>query len=78
MSRVSARKNPITGAVVAAEVVLAVESEDGLAAAGVETTKAEILASCRGALASHKVPASIRIVNSLDVTPSGKLGRRDA
>jgi len=78
MSRVCARKNPITGAVVAAEVVLAVENGDGLSAGGVETTKAEILASCRGALAPHKVPASIRIVNSLDVTPSGKLGRRDA
>jgi acyl-CoA synthetase (AMP-forming)/AMP-acid ligase II len=78
MSRVAARKNPITGTVVGAEVVLAVESGDGLAAGGVETTKAEILASCRRAHAPHKVPASIRIVNSLDVTPSGKLGRRDA
>jgi acyl-CoA synthetase (AMP-forming)/AMP-acid ligase II len=78
MSRVAARKNPVTGAVVGAEVVLAIENGDGLGAGGVETTKAEILASCRRALAPHKVPASIRIVNSLDVTPSGKLGRRDA
>jgi acyl-coenzyme A synthetase/AMP-(fatty) acid ligase len=77
MSRVSARKNPITGAVVAAEVVLAV-GNGALDAGGVESTKADILASCRGALAAHKVPASIRIVNSLEVTPSGKLGRRDA
>jgi acyl-coenzyme A synthetase/AMP-(fatty) acid ligase len=78
MSRVSARKNPITGAVVAAEVVLAVDTGNALDTGEVESTKAEILASCRGALAAHKVPASIRIVNSLEVTPSGKLGRRDA
>ena len=77
MSRVSARKNPITGAIVAAEVVLA-DNGGPLDARGVESTKSEILASCRGALAAHKVPASIRIVNSLEVTPSGKLGRRDA
>lgn len=78
MSRVSARRNPITGAVVAAEVMLAADNGDVLGGADVESTKAEILASCRGALAPHKVPASIRIVNSLEVTPSGKLGRRDA
>jgi acyl-coenzyme A synthetase/AMP-(fatty) acid ligase len=78
ISRVSARKNPLTGAIVAAEVVLAVDNGGPLDASGVESTKAEILASCRGALAAHKVPASIRIVNSLEVSPSGKLGRRDA
>ena len=77
MSLVTARKNPITGAIVAADVVLA-DNEDVFDAAGVENTKAEILATCRSALAAQKVPASIRVVNSLAVTPSGKLGRRDA
>ena len=77
MSLVTARKNPITGAIVAADVVLA-DNEDVFDAVGVENTKAEILATCRSALAAHKVPASIRVVNSLAVTPSGKLGRRDA
>ena len=77
MSLVTARKNPITGAIVAAEVVLA-DNEQAFDAVGVENTKAEILATCRSALAAHKVPASIRVVRSLDVTPSGKLGRRDA
>jgi acyl-coenzyme A synthetase/AMP-(fatty) acid ligase len=78
MSLVTARRNPITGAVVAAEVVLT-HSELGTAEATiVESTKAEILANCRSTLAPHKVPASIRVVPSLEVSPSGKLGRRDA
>jgi acyl-coenzyme A synthetase/AMP-(fatty) acid ligase len=77
MSRVTARKNPITGAVVAAEVVLACPDESPLASDVVESTRADILATCRSALAAHKIPASIRVVASLDVTPSGKLGRRN-
>jgi acyl-coenzyme A synthetase/AMP-(fatty) acid ligase len=78
MSLVTARKNPITGAIVAAEVVLALGNVSTADAATVERTKAEILETCRSALPAHKVPASIRIVNSLAVTPSGKLGRRNA
>ena len=38
----------------------------------------EILGSCRASLASHKVPAVIRFVETLDVTPAGKLARSDA
>ena len=78
MSLVTARKNPITGAIVTADVVLTFGGERGLDDGTVERTKAEILETCRGALAAHKVPASIRFVNSVTVTPSGKLGRRDA
>jgi acyl-coenzyme A synthetase/AMP-(fatty) acid ligase len=78
MSRVSARKNPITGAIVSAEVVLVSQSEHALDSGGVEDTKAEILQACRRSLAAHKVPASIRVIASLAMTPSGKLVRRDA
>jgi acyl-coenzyme A synthetase/AMP-(fatty) acid ligase len=78
MSLVTARKNPITGAIVAADVVLALDEDRALDVPTVENTKAEILAACRRALPAHKVPASIRVVNALQVTPSGKLGRRDA
>ena len=78
MSLVTARKNPITGAIVAAEVVLASDGDRTLDVAVAESTKAEILAACRRALPAHKVPASIRFVRALQVTPSGKLGRRDA
>jgi acyl-coenzyme A synthetase/AMP-(fatty) acid ligase len=38
----------------------------------------EILFDCRASLASHKVPAVIRFVEALDVTPAGKLARSDA
>ena len=78
MSRVMARKNPITGAIVSAEVVLASPGEHDLDPNGIENTKAEILQACRRSLAAHKVPASIRVIPSLAVTPSGKLVRRDA
>jgi acyl-coenzyme A synthetase/AMP-(fatty) acid ligase len=78
MSRVTARKNPITGAIVAAEVVLAFVNNGALDAADIESTKADILQACRRALPAHKVPASIRVISSLAVTPSGKLVRRDA
>jgi acyl-coenzyme A synthetase/AMP-(fatty) acid ligase len=78
MSRVMARKNPITGAIVSAEVVLAPQGEHDVDPIGIENTKAEILQVCRRSLAAHKVPASIRVIPSLAVTPSGKLVRRDA
>jgi acyl-coenzyme A synthetase/AMP-(fatty) acid ligase len=77
MSLVRARKNPITGAVVAAEVVLESDGEGALDPAVVGRIKTDIFDACRSALAAHKVPAAIRVVPSLEVTPSGKLVRRD-
>jgi acyl-coenzyme A synthetase/AMP-(fatty) acid ligase len=68
MSLVRTRKNPITGAVVVAEVVL----KSG--ASSVEV-KDDILLLCRKELASHKVPASIKFVPALAVAESGKLTR---
>lgn len=77
MSLVTARKNPITGAIVAAEVVLAPDVEATRSPSAAEMTKREILQVCRSALPAHKVPASIRFIPSLPVTPSGKLARRN-
>ena len=74
MSRAKARRNPITGAVVVADVVLA---DAGEAPRG-DDTRQEILTRCRASLAPHKVPAVIRLVPSLDVTAAGKLARHDA
>jgi acyl-coenzyme A synthetase/AMP-(fatty) acid ligase len=74
MSRAKSRRSPITGGIVVADVVLA----DGDAATRAEAVRAEILADCRARLASHKVPAMIRFVPALDVTPAGKLARTDA
>ena len=74
MSRARSRRSPITGAVVVADVVLA----DGSDPAASGEIRDKILADCRASLASHKVPAVIRFVPALDVTPAGKLARSDA
>lgn len=76
MSLVRARKNPITGAVVAADVVLA--GDESSATAAPERIRAELLEVCRQSLAAHKIPAAIRFVPALDVTASGKLVRGNA
>jgi len=72
MSRAKSRRSPITGSIVVADVVLA------NAAAGRANVRDEILEACRASLAAHKVPAVIRFVDTLDVTPAGKLARSDA
>ncbi len=77
MSLVRARKNPITGAIVVADVVLQGElpaAADERAAA----LKREILQACEARLPQHKIPASIRFVPSLEVATSGKLARPHA
>ncbi len=74
MSRARSRRSPITGAIVVADVILA----DGHDASQSGAIRERILADCRASLASHKVPAVIRFVPSLDVTPAGKLARHDA
>jgi acyl-coenzyme A synthetase/AMP-(fatty) acid ligase len=73
MSRAKSRRSPITGAIVVADVILTSGS-----AARPEDIRDEILSDCRASLASHKVPAVIRFVEALDVTPAGKLARSDA
>lgn len=72
MSLVEARRNPITGAVVSASVVLE-GSGDGRPE---DEIRRDILSACRAELSPHKVPALLRIVASLDVTAAGKLARR--
>jgi acyl-coenzyme A synthetase/AMP-(fatty) acid ligase len=71
MSRVRSRRSPITGALVVAEAVLASVADAGRTGA----IREAILANCRAALPPHKVPATIRFVQQLDVTASGKLAR---
>jgi len=73
MSRAKSRRSPITGAIVVADVILTAGSADR-----VKNIRDEILSDCRASLASHKVPAVIRFVEALDVTPAGKLARSDA
>ena len=78
MSLVKARKNPVTGAIVVAEIVLKPQSGASDANSENASLKSEILENCHRTLAAHKVPAAIRIVSSLEVTPSGKVARPNA
>jgi acyl-CoA synthetase (AMP-forming)/AMP-acid ligase II len=74
MSRVKARRSPITGAIVVADIVLA----DGTDASRGDEIKSAIIADCRASLAPHKVPAMIKFVDKLEITAAGKLARSDA
>lgn len=78
MSLVRSRRNPITGAVVTADVVLAGGPDGAKDAAAEERIRQEILESCRRTLAAHKVPALIRFVPALEMSASGKLVRPSA
>jgi acyl-coenzyme A synthetase/AMP-(fatty) acid ligase len=71
MSRVRSTRNPITGSLVAADVVLNEESDRST------DFRREILQHCRNHLADHKVPATIRFVPSLDLN-AGKVARHRA
>jgi acyl-coenzyme A synthetase/AMP-(fatty) acid ligase len=73
MSLVYTRKNPIMGAIVAADVVL--EAEAGSSKSKREEVKHEIHQLCRKELASHKVPAAIKFVAALNVAETGKIKR---
>ncbi len=75
MSRVRARKSPITGAIVTADIVL---SDAGRAAPDANAVTQDIIDVCRRLLPAHKAPASVRVVEALDVLPTGKLARRVA
>ena len=78
MTLVRPRRSPITGALVAADIVL----NDGTAEVGtsdaVAALRQEILALCRATLAAYKIPASLRFVPALDVAAAGKLSRGSA
>ena len=73
MSLVRKRKNPITGALVVADVVLKTEPDP--ASQPVGKLEGEILQFCRQVLPRHKVPAAIHCVRSLAVAATGKMVR---
>jgi acyl-coenzyme A synthetase/AMP-(fatty) acid ligase len=72
LSRVQARRSPITGAIVVAEVVLHGDLPMGDAA---DDLKSALLERCRAELKPHKVPASLRFVPTIEMTAAGKLVR---
>jgi acyl-CoA synthetase (AMP-forming)/AMP-acid ligase II len=84
MSLVQARKNPLTGALVVADVVLE-QLPDGAPGGAPDHApepndelRRELLQFCANALPRHKVPAAISIVPNLAVAATGKLARRHA
>jgi acyl-CoA synthetase (AMP-forming)/AMP-acid ligase II len=77
MSLVKARRNPLTGSLVVAEVVLS-DSEKSLGAEAAEKVKTDLLNACRRTLPAHKVPALLRFVPSLELSAAGKLVRPGA
>jgi acyl-coenzyme A synthetase/AMP-(fatty) acid ligase len=76
MSLIKSKRNPITGAVLIAEVVLA--DPQTLESPVADAVKLELLEACRRHLAAHKVPALIRFVPGLQLTAAGKLVRPNA
>ena len=78
MSLVYPRKNPITGAVVAADVVLKENPDLPATDPRAGTLRRDILLYCRDNLAQHKVPVTIRFVPALTMNATGKLVRQNA
>src|SRR5579863_1300930 len=74
MSLVRSRRNPITGAVVVADVVLANPASPAPPDTP-DAVKNDLLDACRRTLAPHKVPAMLRFVPALEFTAAGKLVR---
>jgi acyl-CoA synthetase (AMP-forming)/AMP-acid ligase II len=72
-SLVRPRRNPVTGAIVTADVVP--KEMPARESPRIAELEGEIIAMCRQSLAPHKVPAAVRIVASLDMTAIGKLAR---
>jgi acyl-coenzyme A synthetase/AMP-(fatty) acid ligase len=75
MSLVRPKRNPITGAIVVAEVVLEDSVSASLDAAQIERLKNDLLEACRRALPAHKVPARLSFVPALQLSAAGKLVR---
>jgi acyl-coenzyme A synthetase/AMP-(fatty) acid ligase len=74
VSLVRTRKNPITGALVVADVVL----KNAPAGDDLGALLSDILRFCRETLPPHKVPAALNFVPTLAVAETGKLIRRHA
>lgn len=73
MSHVWARRSPVTGALIVADVVL---KQPGYSdAPSFEAVRDEILGLCRDRLQPYQVPAMLREAPSLDLTAGGKLVR---
>jgi acyl-coenzyme A synthetase/AMP-(fatty) acid ligase len=75
MSVVKARKNPIIGSLVVADVVPRSEPNRKIEMSHSSELRASIIDACRRELAPYKVPAVLRFVEFLSIGQSGKLRR---
>jgi len=73
MSRATARNSRLVGSVVALDVVADLAPNERTDAA--KTLKQEILRLCAARLPRHKIPATIRFVQSIDLNAAGKVVR---
>ena len=78
MSLVKARRNPFTGDIIVADVVLKDVTSEADSSGRRAALRDEIFAVCRARLERHKVPVSISFVPSLEMGANGKLVRRRA
>lgn len=76
MSLVRAKKNPVTGAIVIADVVLSASASPKSSDPG--ALQGDILQFCRATLPTHQVPAIINFVPTLAIAESGKMMRGNA
>jgi acyl-coenzyme A synthetase/AMP-(fatty) acid ligase len=75
-SLVRTKKNPITGSLVIADVVL--QRDPQPTRCNARSIQDDILLLCRESLSSYKVPAAINFIPTLTVAESGKVLRRNA
>ena len=76
MSLVRARKSPVTGSLVVADIVL----RQPLSAEGRDprSVRDDVMLLCRESLSAYKVPAAINVVPMLAIGQSGKVMRQNA
>jgi acyl-CoA synthetase (AMP-forming)/AMP-acid ligase II len=69
MARVRARKSPVTGSLVTAEVILRPDAPT------LADIRNDLMEHCRHHLTAWKVPVSMREVDSITLSPAGKIAR---
>jgi acyl-CoA synthetase (AMP-forming)/AMP-acid ligase II len=74
MARVCGRRNPITGAVVVAEILVDPSIDQDCYPA----IRTAIVNACRTSLPPHKVPTLVRIVSCFELSEAGKISRSNA
>ena len=75
MSLVRAKKNPIMGSIVVADIVLKSHDRQQSSADEEAAVKLEISKMCRAALATYKIPVTVNIVPALPIGATGKVIR---